>query len=165
MIRQKPHLRMVSLEMGGWDTHRGQGGSKGSLANGLAQLGDNLAAFVQDLGPQAKRVVVVVMTEFGRTVKENGTGGTDHGHGSMMMVVGHRVQGGRVLGKWPGLSPRKLTDGRDLAVTTDYRRVLEEIRREHLGFPESQSPFDLSSLGPGKMAGLFRPRNTSTSPP
>lgn len=162
LIRETPSLKMATVSLGGWDTHRAQGSTDGPLAKRFAQLGKNLAAFVRDLGPERKRVVVVVMTEFGRTVRENGTQGTDHGYGSMMMIYGESVRGGMIHGAWPGLRLRDLTDGRDLPVTTDYRRVLEELRVGHLGLPPNESPFDFGELAPPGTGGLLQAKS---SPP
>lgn len=159
LIRQKPALAVATIDSSGWDTHRGQGALQGPLSNALKALGEAISAFHQDLGPEAKRVVIVVMTEFGRSVRENGTKGTDHGHGSFMMVLGDQVRGG-LHGTWPGLSPKNLTEARDLRVTTDYRRVLEAVRLRHLNGNKHQSPFEEASLGPGNMNQLFRDRQS-----
>ena len=109
----------------------------------LDELGGALQAFATDLGERMRDVVVLTMSEFGRTVKENGTGGTDHGHGTAMMVLGGDVRGGRVLGRWPGLAPEARHEGRDLAVTTDFRGVFGEVLTGHLG------EADLSRVFPG----------------
>ena len=101
----------------------------------------SLAAFRADLGPAFERVVVVVMSEFGRTARENGTGGTDHGHGNVMLVLGGTVQGGRVLGNLPGLAADQLHEERDLPVTTDFRDVLAELCERHLQLPDASSLF------------------------
>lgn len=119
-------LRVGVTEMTGFDTHLNQGADSGQLANRLAELGDALAAFATDLGPKLNDVVVVTMTEFGRTARENGTRGTDHGTASASFVLGGGVKGGRVVAQWPGLSASKLFENRDLAVTTDLRSVLAE---------------------------------------
>lgn len=134
LVRSEPELRVAWIDAGGWDTHQGQGGAdSGRLARGFDALGKGLAAFRKDVGKDLERVVVLVMTEFGRTVAENGTGGTDHGHGSAMLLVGGPVRGGKVYGKWPGLAVGERFEGRDLAVTTDYRDVLAEVAQKHLG--------------------------------
>src|SRR5207237_1076746 len=111
----------------GWDTHVNQGASEGQLAARLAELGQTLTAFAQDLGEKLEDVVVLTMSEFGRTVRENGNSGTDHGHATAMLVLGGPVNGGRVLGKWPGLDPASRFEGRDVAVTTDLREMFEEV--------------------------------------
>ena len=113
--------------LGGWDTHLNQGSSEGQLAARLRELGMGLAAFAQDLGERMRSVVVLTMSEFGRTIGENGYSGTDHGHATAMLALGGPVNGGKVLGKWPGLGPA------NLAVTTDFRDLFGEILARHLG--------------------------------
>jgi uncharacterized protein (DUF1501 family) len=135
--------RVGFVESGGWDHHFNEGGSEGQLAKRLEELGGAIAAFYRDLGSRAEDVVLVTMTEFGRTIEENGSGGTDHGHASVMMVLGGRVKGGRVLGRWPGLDPAARFESRDLEVTTDFRRVAGEAVVKHLGLT------DLSAVFPG----------------
>src|SRR2546430_2750618 len=120
-------LQLACADVTGWDTHVNQGSSDGQLAARLGDLGDALAAFAQDLGERLRDVVVVTMSEFGRTVRENGNAGTDHGHGTAMLVLGGPVNGGRVLGRWPGLDPANRFESRDLAVTTDFRDLFGEI--------------------------------------
>ncbi len=120
-------------DIGGWDTHQNQGNVKGQLADRLTDFGSGVAAFWQDLGDGAENVVVVTMSEFGRTAHQNGTGGTDHGHANVMFVLGGRVKGGHVYGRWPGLAPEQLNEGRDLVVTTDFRQVLGEAAFKTLG--------------------------------
>lgn len=124
LMRNEPKLRVAALTLGGWDTHISQGAAEGQLARRLGPLADGLAAFAQALGPLLSATLVVVLSEFGRTVRENGSGGTDHGHGGVVWLLGGRVHGGRVHGDWPGLAPGALWQGRDLAVTSDYRSVL-----------------------------------------
>ena len=109
------------------------GNEDGQLTNLLRQFGSSLLAFTQDLGDRMEDVVLVTMTEFGRTVAENGNAGTDHGHGNVMMILGGGVRGGRLYGEWPGLEPEQLFERRDLAVTTDFRDVLGELVSGHLG--------------------------------
>ena len=135
--------RVGFVESTGWDHHFNEGGSDGQLAKRLEELGGALAAFHRDLGSRADDVLVVTMTEFGRTVEENGNRGTDHGHASAMLVLGGRVKGGRVLGRWPGLDPAARFESRDLEVTTDFRSVAGEAVAKHLGFR------DLSGVFPG----------------
>lgn len=132
-------------DIGGWDTHQNQGNVNGQLANRLKDFSEGIAAFWQDLGTGAEDVTLVTMSEFGRTARQNGTGGTDHGHANVMFVLGGQVKGGKVYGKWPGLDNDQLNEGRDLAVTTDFRRVLGEAAYKTLGaknldlvFPGSQ---------------------------
>jgi uncharacterized protein (DUF1501 family) len=120
----------------GWDHHQNFGGttSTGStFAGRLGGLAKGLAAFAADLGPDLDRVTVVTLTEFGRRVKENGSGGVDHGHGSMTLMLGGGVQGGKVYGKWPGLATANLDEHLDLAVTTDYRSIVGEILQKRMG--------------------------------
>jgi uncharacterized protein (DUF1501 family) len=113
-------------DIGGWDTHQNQGNANGQLANRLKDFSEGIAAFWTDMGDQAQDVVLVTMSEFGRTAHQNGTGGTDHGHANVMFVLGGPVRGGKIYGTWPGLAQEKLYEGRDLAITTDFRRVLGE---------------------------------------
>lgn len=136
MIKLQLGLQIVTLDLGGWDTHNGQGnGSEGYFASLLQQLAGGLAAFYTDLdGQTTKRLTVTVMSEFGRRFRENDDYGTDHGHGGIMLVLGGMVNGG-LYGQWPGLHNDQLYDGTDLAVTTDYRRVLSEILIRRLGNP------------------------------
>ena len=132
-------------DIGGWDTHQNQGNVNGQLANRLKEFSDTIAAFWNDMGADAENVTLVTMSEFGRTARQNGTGGTDHGHANVMFVLGGRVRGGRIYGRWPGLADEQLNEGRDLTVTTDFRRVLGEAAYTTLGarnlglvFPGSQ---------------------------
>jgi len=125
--------RVAVLELGGWDTHVGQGLAKGRLAEALAKLAGGLNALAVALGPVWRDTVVVAVSEFGRTVAANGTGGTDHGTGGVALLLGGKVAGGRVLGRWPGLSAAALYQGRDLAPTTDLRAVFKGVLRDHLG--------------------------------
>jgi uncharacterized protein (DUF1501 family) len=111
----------------GWDTHQNQGSVNGQLANRLGDFAKAIAAFWRDMGDEAANVTLVTMSEFGRTARENGTGGTDHGHANVMFVLGANVNGGKVHGRWPGLAHEQLNEGRDLALTTDYRQVLGEL--------------------------------------
>jgi uncharacterized protein (DUF1501 family) len=151
MIKADLGLRVATVDLGGWDTHENQGdGAGGYLAsNQLAPMGQALAAFYQDLSNAAcaqdytRKLTLVVMSEFGRRLRENANHGTDHGHGNAMFVMGGSVNGGQVYGNWPGLANHQLYDGADLAVTTDYRRVLSEIVTKRLGNP------DLASVFPG----------------
>ena len=132
-------------DIGGWDTHQNQGGVDGQLANRLKEFSETIAAFWKDMGTDAENITIVTMSEFGRTARQNGTGGTDHGHANVMFVLGGGVKGGKVYGKWPGLANEQLNEGRDLTVTTDFRRVLGEAAYKTLGarnlnvvFPGSQ---------------------------
>ena len=151
LIKADVGLEIAFNEIEGWDTHVAEGGATGQLANRLKELGDGLAAFYQDLGDRVEDIVLVTMSEFGRTARENGNRGTDHGHANVMFVLGGRVRGGKVYGRWPGLAPEVLYEGRDLDLTTDYRAVCGELLARHLAqrelgkiFPGFRSP---SSLG------------------
>ncbi len=129
-------------DIGGWDTHQNQGGANGQLANRLKEFSETIAAFWKDMGNDAD-ITLVTMSEFGRTARQNGTGGTDHGHANVMFVLGGQVKGGKVYGKWPGLSNEQLNEGRDLTVTTDFRNVLGEAAYKSLG------AHDLNKVFPG----------------
>jgi uncharacterized protein (DUF1501 family) len=133
LIKAEVGLEIAFNEIEGWDTHVAEGGATGQLANRLKELGDGLAAFYQDLGDRVEDIVLVTMSEFGRTARENGNRGTDHGHANVMFVLGGRVRGGKVYGRWPGLAPEVLYEGRDLDLTTDYRTVCSEVFVRHLG--------------------------------
>jgi uncharacterized protein (DUF1501 family) len=136
LMRQDAHVQLAFMAVGGWDTHANQGAAQGQLAGRLAPLGQGLAAMAERLGPVLDDTVIVVMSEFGRTVRQNGNGGTDHGHGNVMWLLGGPVAGGQVHGTWPGLEERALYEGRDLAVTTDFRQVLSEVCASHMGLPD-----------------------------
>jgi uncharacterized protein (DUF1501 family) len=133
MIKAGVGLEVAFAESGGWDTHANEGAARGQLANLLRDFGNSITAFVTDLGKRMDDVVVLTMSEFGRTARENGTRGTDHGHANAMFVIGNSVKGGKVYGDWKGLSNDKLYEGRDLAVTTDFRDVMAEVADKHLG--------------------------------
>jgi uncharacterized protein (DUF1501 family) len=150
LIRRDRNIRLACASLGGWDTHVNQGRSKGQLANRLQPLGDGLAALAKGLGGDLDDTVIVVISEFGRTVRENGNGGTDHGHGNVVWVLGGRVRGGRVYGDWPGLAKAQLYQGRDLAVTTDYRAVFAAILERHLGLADHQLAAIFPNLPPAR---------------
>lgn len=133
MIKAGVGLEVAFAEVGGWDTHTNQGGGRGQLANLLRDFGASITAFVTDMGKRMDDVVILTMSEFGRTARENGGRGTDHGHGNAMFVIGNSVKGGKVYGDWKGLKSDQLNEGRDLAVTTDFRDVFAEISQRHLG--------------------------------
>jgi len=133
LIKADVGLEIAVAEIDGWDTHVNEGGATGQLANRLKELGEGLAAFYQDLGDRIDDVLLLTMSEFGRTARENGNRGTDHGHANVMFAMGGRVRGGKVYGRWPGLAPEVLYEGRDLDLTTDYRRVCGEALTRHLG--------------------------------
>lgn len=131
-------IRLAFLAVGGWDTHVGEGSAKGQLANHLQALGEGLAALVQGLGQTYNDTAILVMSEFGRTFRENGNAGTDHGHGNVMWLLGGKVNGGKVYGEWPGLSDDQLYQNRDLAITTDFRQVIATVLTRHLRLSDKQ---------------------------
>ncbi len=137
-------------DIGGWDTHQNQGGASGQLANRLKEFSDAIAAFWKDLGTDAENLTLVTMSEFGRTARQNGTGGTDHGHANVMFVLGGDVRGGKVYGKWPGLANEQLNEGRDLTVTTDFRNVLGEASYKTLGARNLEAVFPGAQVRPGQ---------------
>lgn len=138
----------------GWDTHHAQGGVEGQLANRLRDFSDSISAFWRDMGDSAENVTLVTMSEFGRTARENGTGGTDHGHANAMFVLGGQVKGGKVYGRWPGLNDGQLNQGRDLALTTDYRQVLAEVVTQTLGAENLELVFPGAKLSPDRFLQL-----------
>jgi uncharacterized protein (DUF1501 family) len=148
LIAQDRHIRLVFVSLGGWDTHIRQGNDKGQLADRLKALGSGLATLAQGLGQDWNDTVLVVVSEFGRTFKENGNGGTDHGHGNAIWVMGGPVKGGKIYGDWPGLATAQLYQGRDLAVTTDYRHPMAAIVERHLKLDDKA----LAKIFPGMPA-------------
>jgi uncharacterized protein (DUF1501 family) len=147
LIRSGVGLQVAVTDMGGWDTHVGEGTEKGQLASRLTELGGALAAFARDLGARWADTRVVVMTEFGRTARENGNRGTDHGTASVMLVLGGGVRGGRVVGGYRGLGRSELFEERDLAIGTDVRSVLWEAARGQLGLRDGSRVFPGFSPG------------------
>ncbi|MBH9552033.1 DUF1501 domain-containing protein [Inhella gelatinilytica] len=145
VMRADASVQFAVAELGGWDTHARQGAAQGALAGRLGALAEGLAVLARELGPLWRDTVVTVVSEFGRTVRENGTGGTDHGHGNALWLLGGAVQGGRVGGEWPGLEPSARFEGRDLAITTDYRAVMAGVAARHLGLADAR----LTALFPG----------------
>jgi uncharacterized protein (DUF1501 family) len=141
LIKAEAGVEIAFADLGGWDTHVGQGGVEGQLARRLEELARGIRALYDDLGERMEDVVILTMSEFGRTVLQNGTGGTDHGHANCMLVMGGAVAGGRVVGDWPGLEREQLHEGRDLALTTDFRDVFAEIASNHLGVRELREIF------------------------
>ena len=148
-------LEVAFAELGGWDTHVNQGSAQGQLATRLDDLARSIAALVTDLGEDMADTVVLTMSEFGRAVSENGNRGTDHGHGNAMMVMGGGVRGGKVHGKWPGLAAANRYEGRDLAVTTDFRDVFGEVVVRHLGVTDPARIFPGFAVKPANFPGLF----------
>jgi len=138
IIKADIGLEVGFLDIGGWDTHANQ---PGQLTQRLREFGDSLSAFYRDMGDRMRNVVVLTMTEFGRSIKQNGSGGTDHGHASALFVAGGPVKGGKVYGKWPGLATEQLHEGRDLALTTDFRDVFSEILTKHMHAADTAKVF------------------------
>jgi uncharacterized protein (DUF1501 family) len=141
LIKANVGLEIAFAEIEGWDTHVNQGGATGQMANRLKDLAEGLAAFHRDLGDRMDDVVLVTLSEFGRTARENGNRGTDHGHANVMFVMGGKVKGGKVYGRWPGLDPAALYEGRDLSLTTDFRLVCGEVLSRHLGQKDLKKVF------------------------
>lgn len=141
LIKANLGLQVAFADVGGWDTHVNQGAVNGLMANRLDDFARSIAAFVTDLGDRMQDVVIVTMSEFGRMARQNGTGGTDHGHAGSMFVIGGAVHGARVHGKWPGLEREQLYEGRDLALTTDFRSVFSEIVSRHMGAERTDAIF------------------------
>ena len=133
LLKSNLGVEAAFTDVGGWDTHQNQGGVNGQLSDRLREFSTAIAAFWQDMGDAAENVTLVTMSEFGRTARQNGTGGTDHGHANAMFVLGGNVKGGKVYGRWPGLADHELNEGRDLAVTTDFRQVLGEAVSKTIG--------------------------------
>ncbi len=157
LIGGESRVQLAFMALGGWDTHIGQGGVDGPLAHKLRFLGEGLSQLIRGLGEDYARTTVLVMSEFGRTVAENGNGGTDHGHGNVMWLLGGGIRGGRVHGRWPGLEPEALFEQRDLAITTDYRDVLWQAMQYRFGLPSATLSRILPGFTPTREAvpGLF----------
>jgi uncharacterized protein (DUF1501 family) len=155
LIKADVGLEVAFADMGGWDTHANQGNEKGQLGQRLAEFSQSLAALYRDLGDRMADVVVLTMSEFGRTVRENGNRGTDHGHATAMLVLGGAVKGGRMVGRWPGLAREQQYEGRDLAVTTDFRHLFSEVAVRHLGVPVTAPLFPGFSTNPGRYPGVL----------
>jgi uncharacterized protein (DUF1501 family) len=154
LLKANLGLEAAFTDIGGWDTHQNQGGADGQLANRLREFSDSIAAFWRDMGADSEHITLVTMSEFGRTAHQNGTGGTDHGHANAMFVLGGQVKGGKVYGKWPGLSDHQLNEGRDLAITTDYRAVLGEVVSKTIGATNLELTFPGAKLNPKQFLGL-----------
>ncbi len=162
-LRQVAQLLKANLgveaaftDIGGWDTHQNQGNVNGQLANRLKDFSEGIAAFWIDMGEQSENIVLVTMSEFGRTVHQNGTGGTDHGHANVMFVMGGGVQGGKVYGKWPGMRQDQLYEGRDLAITTDFRQVLGEAAYKTVGARNLDLVFPGAHLQSGHFLNILK---------
>ena len=154
LLKANLGLEAAFTDIGGWDTHQNQGSVDGQLANRLREFSDGIAAFWRDMGPDAENITLVTMSEFGRTAHQNGTGGTDHGHANVMFVLGGQVKGGKVYGKWPGIGDHQLNEGRDLAITTDYRQVLGEVVAKSIGANNLEVTFPGARLNPKQFLGL-----------
>ena len=155
LIKSDAGLEVAFAEAGGWDHHVNEGGVKGQLAGRLQEFGDALAAFHKDMGDRMADITVLTMSEFGRTARENGNRGTDHGHANAMFVLGGPVKGGKVYGNWPGLKEDRLHEGRDLALTTDFRDVFAEVAVRHLGVKDSASMFPGFEVSPSRFRGFL----------
>ncbi len=154
LIKANVGLEVAFADVGGWDTHVNQGNGTGQLAGRLDDFAKTLAAFTQDLGDRMNDVLVLTMSEFGRTAHENGNRGTDHGHATAFFVLGGGVKGGKVYGKWPGLAPEQLNEGRDLKLTTDFRTVFSEVAVKHLGATRVEKIFPGYTGGSREWLGL-----------
>lgn len=141
LIKADLGVQIAFTDIGGWDHHINEGAAEGQLASVLRDFSQSISAFWADLGPLGEDTVIATMSEFGRTARENGNRGTDHGHANVMFLLGGPVRGGRVYGRWPGLDPAQLNEGRDLALTTDFRRVLGEAVSRHLGNSQLSTVF------------------------
>jgi uncharacterized protein (DUF1501 family) len=141
LIKANLGVQVAFADIGGWDHHVNEGSTQGQIANVLGDFSQSIASFWTDLGDLGEDTVVVTMSEFGRTARENGNRGTDHGHANVMFVLGGPVKGGRVYGRWPGLDQPQLYEGRDLAVTTDFRLVLSEVVSQYLGNKDLKTVF------------------------
>ncbi len=154
LLKANLGVEAAFTDVSGWDTHQNQGSVNGQLSNRLKDFSDSIGAFWRDLGDGAANVTLVTMSEFGRTARENGTGGTDHGHANAMFVLGGEVKGGKVYGKWPGLDNDQLNEGRDLALTTDYRDVLGEVVSRSLGASNLEMVFPGARIAPSNFLRL-----------
>jgi uncharacterized protein (DUF1501 family) len=155
LIKANLGVQVAFADICGWDHHVNEGSTEGQIANILREFSQSLAALWIDLGDLAEDTVIVTMSEFGRTARENGNRGTDHGHANVMFVVGGRVSGGKVFGRWPGLDPSQLYEGRDLALTTDFRTVLGEAVYRQLGNKDLNSVFPGFDNRPGRFLGIL----------
>jgi uncharacterized protein (DUF1501 family) len=155
LIKADVGLEIAFADVGGWDTHVNQGASQGQLAVRLRDFGDSIGAFCADLGDRMEDVVVLTMSEFGRTARENGNAGTDHGHANCLFVIGGGVRGGSIHGEWPGLEREQLYEGRDLALTTDFRDIFAEVLSSHLGIENFDRVFPHYQVNRAKFFGLM----------
>jgi uncharacterized protein (DUF1501 family) len=155
LIKANLGVQVAFADIGGWDHHVNEGSTEGQIANVLSDFSQSLAAFWTDLGDLGEDTVVVTMSEFGRTARENGNRGTDHGHANVMFVLGGPVKGGKVYGRWPGLDQPQLYEGRDLALTTDFRQVIGEAVARHVGNTNLAAVFPGYDNQPGKFLRLL----------
>jgi uncharacterized protein (DUF1501 family) len=155
LIKADVGLEIAFADIGGWDTHANQGGVAGQLTGRFTEFARGIRALYDDLGDAVEDVIVVTMSEFGRTVAENGSGGTDHGHANCMLVLGGAVAGGRIYGTWPGLEREQLYQGRDLALTSDFRDVFAEVAATHLGAERLDRVFPDYAVDPNRFHGLL----------
>jgi len=155
LIKADLGVEIAFVDIGGWDTHQGQGSLQGRLPDRLQIFARVLAAFYRDLGDRMDDIVVLTMSEFGRTARENGTAGTDHGKATVMFAMGGGVKGGKVYGDWPGLAPEQLNEDRDLAMTTDFRDVFAEVITGHMGADRPEAIFPDFTVDKSKFKGLM----------
>lgn len=155
LIKAGVGLEVAFAEAGGWDTHINQGGARGQLANLLRDFSGAIAAFGNDLGKRMDDVVLITMSEFGRTARENGSRGTDHGHGNAMLILGNSVKGGKVYADWKGLKNDQLNEGRDVVVSTDFRDIFAEAATKHLGAKDAAKMFPGYQVSPSKFKGYL----------
>jgi uncharacterized protein (DUF1501 family) len=155
LLKANLGVEAAFTDVSGWDTHQNQGGVNGQLADRLREFSSAIAAFWNDMGDRAENITLVTMSEFGRTARQNGTGGTDHGHANAMFILGGQVKGGKVYGRWPGLANEQLNEGRDLAVTTDFRQVLGEAVAKTIGANNLEMVFPGAKLQPNRFLRLL----------
>jgi uncharacterized protein (DUF1501 family) len=156
LIKADIGLEAAFADVGGWDTHANQGASRGQLAFRLQDFSQGITALYKDLGERMRNIVILTMTEFGRTIRQNGSGGTDHGHASCLFALGGPVKGGKVYGRWPGLAAEQLYEGRDLALTTDFRDVFAEVVKRHLRVADPAAVFPGFTPNPSRVLGFIR---------
>ncbi len=155
LIKADVGLEIAFTDVGGWDTHVNQGAAQGQLALRLRDFSESITAFCTDLGDRMEDVLILTMSEFGRTVRENGNAGTDHGHANCLFLIGGGVQGGRLYGEWPGLEREQLYESRDLALTTDFRNIFAEALAGQLGIEELDRVFPGYQVDRTKLHGLI----------
>ena len=156
LIKEDLGVEIAFVDMGGWDTHNNQGSLQGGeLPPLLTTFGNTIAAFYQDLGDRMGDVVILTMSEFGRTARENGNAGTDHGKANVMFAMGGGIKGGQIYGDWPGLAPEQLNENRDLAMTTDFRDVFAEVILGHLEAAKPEAVFPDFTVDKKRFKGLM----------